>query len=76
MSEIGAQIVEPLPITDLGASSNSSDFFETSAVWAILHLREALTRFNAGEQAEFRRAMQKFGACAKAMLDTLPEVGS
>lgn len=62
------------PAVDPGAGSDSSDFFETSIIWAIRHLQEALVCFHSNERARFRSSMQKFGGCANAMLDTYSEV--
>lgn len=64
------------PQSPPGGGTSSTEFIESSITWAIYHLDEARRRLKAGEIPEFHCAFRKFGACAKALLDTVPEVRS
>jgi hypothetical protein len=64
----------PEPTVAPGDGVKSTEFIESSIEWAVHHLDEARHRLKAGEIPEFHCAIRKFGACAKALLDTVPEV--
>lgn len=67
---------DPQPTTAPGEGITSNEFLESSIDWAIAHLGEARHRLKVGELDQFHAAIRKFGACAKALLDTVPEVRS
>jgi len=67
---------EGFPAAPPGEGIDSREFMENAICWAVHHLTVARERLNVGDHTEFHSAMQRFGACAKAMLDTLPEVGA
>lgn len=55
-------------------SIEADAFLDGSITWAIHHLGEARRQLHARDHAAFHEAIRKFGACAKALLDTVPEV--
>lgn len=55
-------------------ASDPRAFLMSSMALASIHLDHAADHLAVNDDLALRRSLQKFGACVKAMLETVPEV--
>ena len=63
-----------IPFINRDGAYQPRAFLMTTMSMASLHLDHATDHLATNDDIALRRSLEKFGACVKAMLDTVPEV--
>jgi hypothetical protein len=63
-----------IPYVNRDGASSPRAFLQTAMSLASLHLDHAADHLATNDDIALKRSLEKFGACVKAMLDTVPEV--
>jgi hypothetical protein len=63
-----------VPFTNRDGAFEPRAFLMSAMALAALHLDHASGHLATNDDIALKRSLEKFGACVKAMLDTVPEV--